>query len=73
MDIVDTAIHPVICQKSSDNIFVMAFLLENSFCLTVKNILSQNVLALQRYFGARSRLMVHYKSKIRYNYVIWFV
>jgi hypothetical protein len=56
MDIVDVAIHPVVCQKSDFH--------KNSDCqnsqeldplqIPAKTISGQNMLAIQSYFGARN-------------------
>jgi hypothetical protein len=70
MDIVDMAIHPVVCQKSD---FHRSSDFQNSLCKYQQKISGQNMLAFQKYFGARNLLMVRYKSRIRYNNAIWFV
>jgi hypothetical protein len=41
--------------------------------LTAKKLSGHNMLAFQRYFGASNLPLVHYKSRIRYTYAIWFV
>jgi hypothetical protein len=74
MDVEDMAIHPVVCQKSDfhENCDLQRFQKLDPLHIITKNT-AQNMLAFQRYFGARNGLMVHYKSRLRYNNAIWFV
>jgi hypothetical protein len=75
MDSVDMAIHRVVCQKSDyhGNSDFQNSQKWDTLQIKAKKISGQNVLAFQRYFGARNWPLVHYKSKIRYTYAIWFV
>jgi hypothetical protein len=74
MDIADMAIHPVVCQKSDfhGNSDFQSSQKLDPLKMQAKNS-GQNMLAFQRYFGARNGPMVHYKSRRRYSYAIWFV
>jgi hypothetical protein len=73
MDIVDMTIHPVVCQKYDfyrNNDFQNSQKVDH-IQIPAKNS-GQNMVAFKRYFGARNLLMVHYKSRIKYNYAIWY-
>jgi hypothetical protein len=75
MEIVDMESHRVVCQKSgfhgnsdfqnSQKVYPLQIIAKKNF--------KPNKLAFQRYFSARNCPMVHYKSRIRYTYGIWFL
>jgi hypothetical protein len=61
MDIVDLAIHGAVCQKSDfhGNSDIQNSQKLDPLEITAKKVIGHNMLAFQRYFGARNRPMVH--------------
>jgi hypothetical protein len=70
MDIVDMAIHQFVCQKSD---FHGNCNFQNSQKLDPLQKAAKNFWPKYASLSKMFRVMVHYKSRIRYTYVIWFV